>query len=200
MTSNSESVPVNAPKDEWYRRVSPRTVLVVLGTVGLLDLACYLAIVRPASRAAEVRDQRITALVSEVATARATVEALQGQASKIESADRDGNELVAEIALPRRTAFSDLLTELGLASSSSGIEMREASYAIAPLEDSEEYGVLAVDATFRGRYENLMRFLHHLDGSELFFIIGSLGATPRDDENVNELQISVRFDTLVRDL
>lgn len=200
MTSNSEPVPANALKDEWYRRVSPRTVLVVLGTVALLNLASYLAIVRPASRAAQVRDQRIAALVTEVARARATVETLQSQASKIESADRDGSELVAEIALPRKTAFSDLLTELGLASSSSGIEMREASYAIAPLEDSEEYGVLAVDATFRGRYENLMRFLHHLDGSELFFIISSLGATPRDDENVDELQITVRFDTLVRDL
>ena len=187
-------------RDEWYRRFSWRRVLAILGVVTVLDLACYLALVRPSLRATQDRDTRIATMTADVAQARSALEALQGRAGRLDALDREGIELVQQIALPRKSAFSDLLTELGAASQNSGIEMRETSYAIAPLEDNEEYGLLAVDATFRGEYADLIRFLHHLDRAELFFIISSLGATPRGEDDLNELQISIRFDTLVRDL
>ena len=105
-----------------------------------------------------------------------------------------------EIALQRRSAFSSLLTELGAAAEGAGVEIRETSYNVEAIEGSQGYGILSVNANFRGSYGNLVGLLYRLDRSELFFIIGSLGATPRDDESSNELQINMRFDTFVRDL
>ncbi len=200
MTSSSEPPPIGPVRDEWYRLLRPRLIVGVLAAVALADFGAYWFVVRPSARAAQDREDRIAALVAEVATARASLQVLQAQAGAIETAERVGDELVAEIALPRRSAFSDLLTELEAASQTAGIAMRETNYAIAPLEDNEDYGVLAVDATFRGAYENLIRFLHRLDASQMFFIIGSLGATPRGERDSNELQVTMRFDTLVRDL
>ena len=200
MTNNSEAAAIELPKDEWYRRLPPKTVIGALVVLTVLDLGCYLLAVRPSTRAAEDRDRRIATMAAETARARMNLETLQAQAEIIQLADSEGASLVEEIAIPRASAFSDLLTELAAASEVSGIQLRETTYAIAPLEDSEEYGVLAVDATLRGEYENLIRFLHRLDASERFFIISSLGATPRGEDDSNELQISMRFDTLVRDL
>ena len=200
MTKNSDSSAKSRPPVAWHRRFPPRTVLAILGLLALCDLGFYLGIARPAAREEQERMARIDDLVAQVRASRRSIEAVQHAAERIETADVDGSALVEEIALPRRSAFSELLTELGAASEEAGVEIRESSYAVEPIEGSESYGILAVNANFRGQYDSLVRLLFRLDRSELFFIIGSLGATPRDEGNSNELQINMRFDTFVRDL
>ena len=200
MTSNSESTPRPRAPVSWYRRFPPRSVLLALALLGLCDLGFYLAAVRPAAREEHERAARNADLVNRIQEARRSVQPVLEAAEKIDTAESEGSQLVQEIALPRRSAFSALLTELGDASKAAGVEIRETSYAVEPIEGSENYGILAVNANFRGRYENLVQFLFRLDGSDVFFIIGSLGATPRDEGDPNLLQINMRFDTLVRDL
>lgn len=185
---------------EWYRRFAPKTVLAALGALALCNLAFYVLAVRPAALGESELEASNAALAAQVQQARATAEVVQARAILIETAESDGSALVEEIALPRQSAFSALLTELGAAATQAGIEIRETSYAVEPLEGNEQYGTLAVNASLRGRYDNLVQFLYQLDRSKVFFIIGSLGATPRSDGNLNELQINMRFDTLVRDL
>lgn len=200
MTNSSESTSRPQIPLPWYRRFPPRTVLAALGLLALCDLGFYGLAVRPATREERERTARNTQLAKQVQEARRGAEAVRTAAERIESADTDGQALVQGIALPRRSAFSALLTELGAASEESGMEIRETSYSVEAIEGSEDYGILAVNANFRGRYDSLVQFLYRLDRSELFFIIGSLGATPRDDSGAGELQINMRFDTFVRDL
>ena len=200
MTSSSESRSRPRVPTSWYRRYSPRTVLLAVGLLALGDLGFYLAVVRPAALEEQERIARNAALVTRVQQARDRVEPVMAAAAKIDSADAEATALVEQIALPRRSAFSALLTELEAASAESGIEMRETSYAVEAIEGSENYGILAVNANFRGRYDGLVRLLYRLDRSDLFFIIGSLGATPRDEGRSSMLQINMRFDTFVRDL
>jgi len=184
----------------WYRRLAPRTVLAVLAALALLDTGFYLLAVRPARLGEHETRARIESLVERVAATRRGIQGAVAAAERVENAETSGDALVQEIALSRQHAFSALLTELGAAAAKSGIEIRESSYVVEPIDGSESYGILAVNANFRGRYENLLKLLYELDRSELFFIIGSLGATPRDDSGSNELQINMRFDTFVRDL
>lgn len=200
MTSSSESRPRTRIPVGWYRRVQPRRVLAALGLLALCDLGFYTLGVRPAEREERRRIARNAELSTQVQEARQGFEAVEAAVSRIETARTEGSELVEEIALARRSAFSSLLTELGEASSLAGIEIRETSYSVEPIEGTDEYGILAVNANFRGSYDNLVRFLYRLDGSDLFFIIGSLAATPRDEGNSAELRINMRFDTLVRGL
>ncbi len=200
MTSSSEGVSRPAPPVPWHRRFPPQVVLGVLGAVTLCDLAFYLLAVRPAALAGRERAAVNARLEREVAATRQRVEALQEVAAGIHAADQQGANLVRDVALPRRSAFSSLLTELEQACSEAGVEIREANYTVDPVEDSEGYGILAVNANFRGDYAQLVQLLFRLDKSELFFIIGSLGTRPRDEGSPGELRITMRFDTLVRDL
>lgn len=199
MASSSESHPAPRPPVPLYRRLRPQTLLAALGVLAVLDVGFYALAVRPATQEEQRRIASNARLAAQVADARRGAEATQAAAGRIQAADERGSALVQEIALPRRSAFSALLTELVAASEEAGIEIRESSYTVEPIEGSEGYGILAVNSNFRGRYGNLVRFLYRLDRSELFFIIGSLGATPRD-ESGGELQINMRFDTFVRDL
>lgn len=200
MTSSSETRPLMQAPAPWYRRFRPQAVLAGLGLLALCDLGFYAFAVRPATREERERTARNAQLAREVEEARRGSDAVRAAADRIETADAGGRALVQQIALPRRSAFSALLTELGAASEEAGMEIRETSYSVEAIEGSEDYGILAVNANFRGRYDSLVRFLYRLDRSELFFIIGSLGATPRDDSGAGELQINMRFDTFVRDL
>ncbi len=184
----------------WYRRIPPRHVLAALGVLALCDLGFYGFVVRPSEQDERRRVARNAALSSMVQEARQDLEIVEDASTRIDTADMEGTALIQEIALARRSAFSALLTELGEASFIAGIEIRETSYAVEPIEGTDEYAILAVNANFRGSYDNLVRFLYRLDRSELFFIIGSLGATPRDEGNSTELRVNMRFDTLVRDL
>ena len=185
----------------WYRRVAPRTVLAMLAALAAFDLGFFLIAVYPAQSAERETRARIARLASQVAETRRGFDEVRAAAERIEKASTDGDALVQEIALARRNAFSTLLTELEEAAEGAGVEIRETTYSsVEPIEGSEGYGILAVNANFRGSYEDLVGLLYRLDRSELFFIIGSLGATPRDDGSSNELRIDMRFDTFVRDL
>ncbi len=200
MSSNSEPRRQTRVPVAWYRRIPPRRVLAALGLLAGCDLAFYAFVVRPSEQEERRRIARNAELTAVVQQARQDFETVEQAAARISTADTEGTALVQEIALARRSAFSSLLTELGEASLQAGVEIRETSYSVEPIEGTDEYGILAVNANFRGSYDNLVRFLYRLDRSELFFIIGSLGATPRDEGNSAELRINMRFDTLVRDL
>ena len=185
----------------WYRRIAPRAMLGILAALAAFDLGFFLLAVYPAQSAERETRARIARLASQVADTRRDFDPVRAAAERVERAAADGDALVQQIALPRRSAFSALLTELGEAANGAGVEMRETTYgSVEPIEGSEGYGIVTVEANFRGSYGNLVSLLYRLDRSQLFFIIGSLGATPRDDESSNELQINMRFDTFVRDL
>lgn len=198
MTSSSESTTQPPVPVSWYRRFPPKAVLGTLGLLAACDLGFYLLAVRPAALEERDRIARNARLEMEVLATRKGVAAVREAADRIDAADEKGKALVQEIALPRRSAFSALLAELGSACLEAGVEIRESNYSVEPIEGSDGYGILAVNANFRGRYEQLVRLLFRLDRSELFFIIGSLGATPREDGSPGELQINMRFDTFVR--
>ena len=200
MTRSSESRPRRHAPVPWERRFAPRSVLLALGTLAALNLAFYFLGVRPAAREERESLARNAQLAKRVQEARLEYDRFRDAAKRIDKADTDGSSLVQRIALPRRSAFSALLTELGTACGESGVEIRETSYEVQPIQGSETYGILAVNANFRGLYRNLVQLLFRLDRSELFFIIGALGATPRQDGRPGELQINMRFDTLVRDM
>ncbi len=200
MNRNSNGESSLAPPPLWIDRIKPKTAFIVPAALALFDLTFYLFAVRPLSNREVEQRARIAVLEEQVESRRKHLADTEEVARRLNRADAEGRELVRQITLDRRSAFSVLLSELGSAAGESGVEVRETAYEVESVDGSDNYGILSINANFRGRYENLVKLLNILDRSDLFFIIGSLGASPRADSNTDELQINMRVDTFVRNL
>lgn len=196
MTSNFDpTASQNAP---WSRRFSPKHIAAGLGGLLLFDLAFYLFAVRPLDAREAETIAAIAALEAQVKQRGARTEQLRVVVGKVETARSTGDGLIEDITIRRQIAFSTLVVELDAAATEAKIEDRDRTYDIEPVEGTEDYGIVRMNANFRGQYENIVRFLNLIDRSEQFLIIESLGASPRSDSA--DLQVTMRIDTFVRDL
>ena len=174
-------------------------MLVALGVLFAFDAIFYVFAVRPLGAREQEQDILLRTLFDQREQKTVELEKLRAVVEKVEKARADGDALIDELTLARRNTFSRLVTELDAAADEAGLESRERSYNPDPIEGADDdYGASPVQASFRGRYEQLVNLLHRLDHSEEFLIIGALGATPRSDSN--DLQITMRIDTFVRNL
>ena len=202
MSSNSDSNEMReAPKRKlapprW--RLTRRHMLAALAVLLAFDVVFYLFAVRPLGAREEEQRILLRTLLRQQQQKTEELERLRVVVAKVEKARVEGDELINQLTLARNSTYSRLLAELDAAADEAGLESRERAYDPDPIEGAEEYGAITVTASFRGRYEQLVNLLHRLDHSEEFLIIGALGATPRSD--TNDLQITMRIDTFVRDL
>lgn len=202
MSSNSNSNEMReAPKRKlapprW--RLTRRHMLAALAVLLAFDVVFYLFAVRPLGAREEEQRILLRTLLRQQQQKTEELERLRVVVAKVEKARVEGDELINQLTLARNNTYSRLLAELDAAADEAGLESRERAYDPDPIEGAEEYGAITVTASFRGRYEQLVNLLHRLDHSEEFLIIGALGATPRSD--TNDLQITMRIDTFVRDL
>ena len=180
------------------RRVTRTQVCVALGLILLFDLVFYFFAVKPLSAREQKKRTSISILSQQVKQRTEQVAKLKMVVDKVEQARSEGDKLIEEITLVRRTTFSTLVAELDSAARESGVEPREGAYDVQPIEGAEHYGMVTISANFRGRYENLVKFLNRLDRSENFLIIESLGAASRADSE--ELNVTMKIDTFVREL
>ena len=173
-------------------------MLVAIGVLAVSDGLLYLLAVRPLGARAQDQQILVRTLIQQRRQKNEGMETLRAVVEKVEKARVEGDELVEQLTLARKNTFSRLVTELNAAADEAGIESRERAYDPDPVEGSERYGALTITASFRGKYDQLVKLLNRLDRSEEFLIIGTLGATPRSE--TNDLQITMRIDTFVRDL
>ncbi len=203
MSSNSESnTAQSAPKRKvalpWWRLITRRHMLVALGVLLAFDVIFYVFAVRPLGAREQEQDILLRTLFDQREQKAEELEKLRAVVGKVEKARTEGDQLIDQLTLARKSTFSRLVAELDAAADEAGLESRERSYNPDPIEGADDYGAITVQASFRGRYEQLVNLLHRLDHSEEFLIIGALAATPRSDSN--DLQITMRIDTFVRDL
>ena len=90
------------------------------------------------------------------------METLRTVVEKVEQARVEGDELVEQLTLARKNTFSRLVTELNAAADEAGIESRERAYDPDPVEGSDQYGALTITASFRGKYDQLVKLLNRL--------------------------------------
>lgn len=202
MSSNSDS---NEMREAPKRKLAPprwrptrRHILAALAVLLAFDVVFYLFAVRPLGASEEEQRILLRTLLRQQQQKTEELERLRVVVAKVEKARVEGDELINQLTLARNSTYSRLVAELDAAADEAGLESRERAYDPDPIEGAEEYGAITVTASFRGRYEQLVNLLHRLDHSEEFLIIGALGATPRSD--TNDLQITMRIDTFVRDL
>ena len=169
-----------------------------MGALLVFDLAFWFFAVRPLSDREAEQAAVIAALHDQIRVKSESVEDLRVAAGLRDNAGGTGDQLLDELTFDRRSAFSQLLGALNEAARYAEVEIRETNYQADEVEGNASYGMVSISANFRGRYENLVKFLNLLDRSDAFLIVERLGAAPRED--TGELQITMRIDTFVRNV
>ncbi len=196
MSRNSSDAP--RVRGGLLRKIPHRQVLIGLGVLAAFDLLFWAFAVRPTAQREADQRTRVQILERQIEEKSAAVEQLREAARRVGSARGEGDKLTAELTFERRTTFSNLMRELGEDASQAQVEVREVSFNSDEIAGNADYGMVSINANFRGQYANLVRFLNMLDRSERFLIIERLGAFPRED--TGDLQITMRIDTFMRDL
>ena len=174
-----------------------RHIKIALGALALFDLVFYLFAIGPLSESEREKRLLVESLRRQSSEQAGRVEKLAAIVNKVETARTQGDELMEEIMLPRRTAFSAIVSEIDQASREAKVELRERGFNVEAIEGSNTLSMMTVTAGLDGSYDNLVKFLNLLDKSSKFLIIESLGAAPQQTGNL--LSITIKLDAFVRE-
>lgn len=174
-----------------------RKVPLALAALVLFDLLFYLFAIGPLGQSDRERRWMVENLRRQAKERAVQVEKLDAMVRKVEAARTEGDKLLVEITMPRREAFSTIVSEIDQAARQAGVQLRDRGYNVEPIEGSDTLSMMTVNAALEGNYENLVRFINLLDRSPRFLIIEALGAAPQQSGTL--LNVSVKLDAFVRE-
>lgn len=170
--------------------------LVVLVLLAANLVAAYL-VIRPIGGSPEELTQQLADLRTQQRQRQGSLDRTKKLVQKIEAGRGEGDEFMDDYFLPRRTAYSTVVAELVKDASEAKIASKEVSYAIEPVEGSDNLSMMQISAGFEGSYGDLIRFINLIDRSDNLLIIEGLGATPQQGSKL--LSVTLKLDTFVRE-
>lgn len=179
-----------------------RKLRLVVGGLVLFDLLFYLFAIGPLAEGDRERALLASSLRRQVKERIAAVDKVVKIAGKVETARTQGDQLLADITLPRRTAYSSLVSELDQVAKQAGVELRDRAFGVEPIEGSDTLSMMTISFGLEGNYESLVKFLSLLDRSPRFLVIESLGAAPQQagpTQTSARLTVTLKLDTFVRE-
>lgn len=177
---------------------NPGTIvrLVVVFLLAANLVAAYF-VIRPIGGSPAELSQQLADLRVQQHQRQGSLERTKKLVQKIEAGRGEGDEFMDEYFLPRRSAYATVLAELVQDAIESHIQPKEGSYAIEPVEGSDNLLMMQISAGFEGEYGNLIHLINMIDRSDSLLIIEGLGATPQQGSNL--LSITLKLDTFVRE-
>ncbi|MBI3667224.1 MAG: type 4a pilus biogenesis protein PilO [Acidobacteria bacterium] len=186
----------------WIAEPGPlRKVRIVLAALFLFDVVFYLFAIGPLGESDRNRAQQLANIRRQVADRSKQVQTLSAIVGKVETARTEGDKLLGSLTMPRRTAFSAIVSELDQAGKMAGVELRERTFEVEPIEGSDTLSMMTVTGGLQGSYDSLVKFLNLLDKSQRFLIIQSLGAAPQQSgaQSGGALNVTIKLDAFVRE-
>lgn len=169
----------------------------VIGTLLLLNLLAAWAVFQPVGGSAEALEEQIAALRGQLQQRQAGLARMRTLVSKIETARVNGDQFLSQYFMDRRTASSNIVSELDGAAKEAGMKPKERSFTYDPIEGSDTLSMMTVVANYEGTYGDLLQFVNKLDKSSRFMILDTLTAQPQQGGGV--LNVQVKFNTFVRE-
>ena len=177
---------------------NPRAVIRLgLGVLLAANLVAAYFVVRPIGGSAQELAQQALEMHSQIRQQQGVLDRTRVLASKIESGRGEGDQFMGSYFLPRRPAYSTIMSELNDLAGQSKITPRDSAWALEPVEGSDTLDMLQISANFEGSYPDLVHFVNLLDKSNRLLIIESLNATPQ--QTGGRLNVMLKLDTFVRE-
>ncbi len=144
----------------------------------------------PADLAEEMRSKQ-----RDLAQQLQLTERMRTLVAKVQQAKVEGDRFLEECTMERASAYSTLIDDLNRMAAESGMQTKEFSYVLDPVEGSDSIEQLTVSANFEGSYGSLTKLVNLLDKSQRFLIIDSMQASPQSNGALN---VNIKLDTFVR--
>jgi type IV pilus assembly protein PilO len=186
--------PFNLAGIQWK---DPRVVMrVILGILLAANLAGAMIAFKPFGGSADDLRRERASLAQKLNTLRAQVAKNKQLVEKVQRARTEGSEFLEKYITDRHIVTSTIQGELNDIAEGSGIVFQPTSWTPEPVDGSDTFWKMTINASCQGTYQSLAKFLNLVDKSPRFLIIESLSATPV--QSGDKLNVSIKIDTFIR--
>ena len=168
-------------------REKRKKLKIALGVMVGVSVASVGVLVSPLVGSTESRQQELNQLRAQLTTKNRQVEPLRGLDTKIPQAKQQ----IDDFYKSRFSAHdSDVAESLGNLSKETGVKIESAKYKA---NDPEPVGLrrVEIEASIKGDYQPLMKFLNGLERSKVFFIVNSIGLATQN----GPIQLDIKLET-----
>jgi Tfp pilus assembly protein PilO len=177
---------------------NPRAIIRLgLGMLIAANLVAGYFVIRPIGGSPADLRQQEQEMRTQIHQQQGILDRTKTLAGKIEIGRGEGDKFMSKYFLPRRTAYSTIMSDVNDLASQSKVTAKESSNSIDEVEGSDTLQRMQVTANFEGTFENLIHFVNLLDKSNRLMIIESLNATPQQDGK--RLNVMLKLDTFIRE-
>jgi len=175
---------------------NPRAALrLVVGLLLVANVVAAYFVIRPIGGSPQELRQEAAALNTEIRQKQGALERTRVLVGKIETGREEGDQFMNKYFLPRRNAYSIIVSQLNELAAQAKITPKESAFAIEPVEGSDSLVMMQISANFEANYQDLIRFVNLLDKSDRLLVVESLNATPQ--QGGSKLNIMLKLDTFV---
>ncbi len=133
----------------------------------------------------------------QIASTRLGATRLRVVSSKVQTGGEQGVDFQTKYFLPKRIAYSQIISEVQRIARESGVQPREGVLSEEPVEGSPDLSILNYTSSYEGTYDNLMRFLYQADKSPMLLMLDTLQASPQ--QKGQQINASIRFQAIIRE-
>ena len=167
----SGSAVSNGGKGVSRPRARLRVALVVLLGLNVV-LGAYL-LYRP-GRTLDERQADLVHAREQRDAARTAVEQMRDLQSKLQGALRNGDQFARDTFTSRSDGFSAILEDLESRAAEAGLRPGGVTYDLEDVQDQPGWSTVEATLVVEGGYPDLLRFVHQLEQSGLFWIINGV--------------------------
>jgi hypothetical protein len=183
--------------DVWPPNNPRALIRLGLGALAVANLVALYFVIRPPGGSTQELAQQALDMHSAIRQQQGVLDRTRLLVSKIESGRGEGDQFMGNYFLPRRTAYSTIMSELNDLASQSKITPRDSAYALDAVDGSDTLDMMQISANLEGLYPDVIRFINLLDKSDRLLIIESLNATPQ--QSGGRVNVALKLDTFVKE-
>jgi len=177
---------------------NPRAIIRLgLGLLIAANLVAGYFVIRPIGGSPADLRQQEKEMRTQIQQQQGILDRTKTLAAKIEIGRGEGDKFMGKYFLPRRTAYSTIMSDLNDLATQSKVTPKESSNIIEEVDGSDTLQRMQVTANFEATFDNLVHFVNLLDKSNRLLIIESLNATPQQDGK--RLNVMLKLDTFIRE-
>jgi hypothetical protein len=183
--------------DVWPPNNPRALIRLGLGALAVANLVALYFVIRPPGGSTQELAQQALDMHSAIRQQQGVLDRTRLLVSKIESGRGEGDQFMGNYFLPRRTAYSTIMSELNDLAGQSKITPRDSAYALDAVDGSDTLDMMQISANLEGLYPDVIRFINLLDKSDRLLIIESLNATPQ--QSGGRVNVALKLDTFVKE-